>query len=241
MKHIVLLLICVVSLIYQPLIFGQDNTDLEREQNEFNKYKRFLKMKEEYGDIQKKEMVKVDEELGVKPAKKLNYVVPNLGLVLSDIIGKDKLAFDTKIGVELGFFASLRLSNNLYLCPGIELIGKGAKYLRSTVEINYLQFPILIQYRVINDDWFKLALQAGPYYGVAITRRQTLENGWDDYSSDLSEVVKSSDSGYMIGVSTLWGSFLFEVNYSSSFGSIWNSQDWRNNTITIRGGQIYSF
>jgi hypothetical protein len=170
--------------------------------------------------------------------EKVNNLYWNLGLGWAGFSGEVAPSVTGRPTFEAGVSAEFPINDRFYLAPGIELTEKGAMNDGSAFRIGYLQFPLLAKYCLIQGP-VKVDLEGGAYYAVAFERTASVAY----YSLDISNIIKPNDSGYIVGVCTTWNkTFNFEVNYSSSFSSVWEGgANIKNSVVTIRGGTTYKF
>lgn len=152
-----------------------------------------------------------------------------------DVEGGMENHFVGKIGVGI----EKPLSSNWSLMPSLELAWKGAEYsedlgevydgysesTKETLDVFYIQVPIVAAYRInLNDSW-NLTLKAGPYFAYAISGRFKgsssygggNEGGsWDEdlfKSYEGEEAGKRFDAGLDLGVDFEFHRFVFGAEY----------------------------
>lgn len=123
------------------------------------------------------------------------------------------------------------LSSNWSLMPSLELAWKGSEYedgdndeaIKETLDIFYIQMPIVAAYRInLNDSW-NLTLKAGPYFAYGISGRfkgsyssNTGKESWDEdlfKSYDGEKAGKRFDAGLDFGIDFEYHRFVFGAEY----------------------------
>lgn len=145
----------------------------------------------------------VQAQLGVKAS--LN--IANVSLEDASIAGAD---FSSKLGLGIGVFYKLKLSDQLTLQPELNYMQQGTKLsedvfdetYESTFSLNYIQIPVLFKCGFGNMNATNYFVEAGPYLGIGIGKVksescldgkcETIEN--DYYSEDI-EGPKPLDYG----------------------------------------------
>jgi len=133
------------------------------------------------------------------------------------------------VGIEKPF------AKNWSLMPSLELAWKGAEYneefdlesYEETLNIFYIQVPIVAAYRInLNDSW-NITLKAGPYLAYGLTGKMkgnvTGEHSesWNvdifkDYTDEYGDVTKAAkrfDAGLDFGVDFEYHRFVFGAEY----------------------------
>lgn len=136
---------------------------------------------------------------------------------------------------KLGVGIEKPISKNWSIMPSLELAWKGAEYkleeegYKETLDIFYLQVPIMAAYRInLNDSW-NITLKAGPYfaYGLSGKMKGSVDSEYGSYSwdenifkdrvyEDGKEVVKAGkrfDAGLDFGVDFEYHRFVFGAEY----------------------------
>ena len=124
-------------------------------------------------------------------------------------IGGDSFGYDinSKVGIQIGGFAEIKVSDQFAIQPELLFSSQGAKSKISepdykeenTLNLSYLNIPIMVKYYLAD----KLSLEAGPQIGFllsaknkyTITDTGVTESGTDDAKADF----KSIDFGLNFG------------------------------------------
>ena len=143
---------------------------------------------------------------------------------------------------KIGFGIEKPFSPNWSLMPSLEIAWKGAvEHLdlgdysvdgNSTLNLFYVQIPVLAAYRLnLNDSW-NMTFKAGPYFGVAPIGRidvsikspsneygpaETYKEDWDYFSIDGT---RRFDVGLDLGIDFEYHRFVFGVEYEVGFISL---------------------
>lgn len=144
---------------------------------------------------------------------------------------------------KLGVGIEKPISKNWSIMPSLELAWKGAEYkstmdygyygsdyesIKETLDIFYLQIPIVAAYRInLNSSW-NITLKAGPYFAYGLSGRMKGSSegsygsdSWDedifkgyDYGKDGdSKAGKRFDAGLDFGVDFEYHRFVFGAEY----------------------------
>ena len=168
------------------------------------------------------------------------------------------ISADMKPGFQLGVVGEYGLSESFFIQPGILFAQQGSKsdfsssmgsysYESSTkTTLNYLQIPVNAQYKV-DLGGMKLLLQAGPYFGFAISGKQKGEETtiWGgeketekydekiDFGEDDS--MKRGDFGLGIGAGLQFGNIQAGLGYNIGIANINTDSDFKtkNNSLAI--------
>jgi hypothetical protein len=143
-----------------------------------------------------------------------------------------------KFGYNLGAFAEINFNKKIGIQP--ELLWAQSTYRTATdidevipdskadvdVKLNYLQIPILLNYRPVKI----LSLQAGPQFGILINEDNTLlQNGKDAF--------KKGDFSMLAGAQLNLGPLKAGARYAiglNDINDITNNGEWKS-----RGWQLY--
>ena len=135
-----------------------------------------------------------------------------VGLNLASITGGDVYGedSDTKIGFNQGLFAEISLSDKFIFQPELLFSTQGNVYkqgsfddlIKITIELDYLNIPLLIKYAVSD----KFALEFGPQLGFLLSANTDVEgilfdNETISVRQDVKDSFKSIDLGLNFGIS----------------------------------------
>jgi len=154
---------------------------------------------------------------------------------LSEEAEADTTAFDNRIGFVAGGFVTWPLSGRLALQPEALFTQKGAKIDQGggtlTQQLDYLDVPVLIRYRLTGTDARHFSLFGGPAIGVKLRARSRASFGETAIEDDIGDQVKSTDVSVVGGVSYHRGRGSVEGRYA------WGVSDIDKDTtddVTIR-------
>jgi opacity protein-like surface antigen len=145
-----------------------------------------------------------------------------VGLNLSNLTG-DLDNSDSKIGLNLGAFAEISLSDKFIFQPELLFSSQGAKSeesdndisIEQTLKFNYLNMPLMIKYGVTD----KFALEFGPQLGFLLSAKAKVEGTFDGETiseeEDIKDSFKSIDFGLNFGAS-------FDVSENIMIGARYN-------------------
>ena len=105
--------------------------------------------------------------------------------------GGDVEGTDSKVGLLVGGFAEIKLSDKFAVQPELLYSGMGAKDGDVSLNLNYLAVPVMAKYFVAE----KFSLEAGPQIGFLMSAKAKL----DGESEDIKDAFKSTDFGFNLG------------------------------------------
>lgn len=162
----------------------------------------------------------------------------------------------SKTGFHFGFTGDYILSDNIYFQPSLLLCGKGAKgnYIvpkedyrpaftaEKTINLYYLEIPLMLAYKIPVTDILKIGLQFGPTISIGIfgkTKDEAL--GQEMFSSDSFQKkygFERADFGIGGGVTAeLFKHYRLGVSYTKGLSSlqdqIGSKEDPKNTNIAF--------
>jgi len=111
-------------------------------------------------------------------------------------------------GFQAGFFKAFDLSRRLQLQPEIVYALRGGDASTTTlyddivyrIRISYVEFPLLLKYRMWSRGAFSVAVFAGPYAALKL-KAEKCSRIWNEEESARIENVKTFDYGIILGLS----------------------------------------
>ena len=98
-------------------------------------------------------------------------------------------------GLQLGMFYTLKLSDEFYLQPELYFTQRGYQFDQTplyntnySLRINYLELPILFEYRLPFDWSFNPVITAGPFTALKLSSDKNIRTEDEEISGDLSSV-----------------------------------------------------
>lgn len=117
------------------------------------------------------------------------------------------------------------LSSNWSLMPSLEVAWKGAEEEygneKLSLDLFYVQIPILAAYRLnVNERW-NITFKAGPYFALcAIGRIHTPGEDYDFFDDEFALGGNRLDVGLDVGLDFEYHRFVFGLEYEAGFISI---------------------
>jgi opacity protein-like surface antigen len=97
-----------------------------------------------------------------------------------------------KVGFQVGAFANLGVSEKFAVQPELVYSTAGAKFTGGSYDLNYLNIPVMAQYKVAD----KFSLEAGPQIGFLMSAKAKI----DGFGSvDAKDAFNSTDFGLNLG------------------------------------------
>ena len=116
------------------------------------------------------------------------------------------------------------LSSNVSLMPSLEFALKGTKFkgVDASLDLYYLQIPIVAAYRVNLADAWNMTFKAGPYVAYAVSDKISYEG--DSFSAE----AKKFDVGLDAGIDFEYHRFVFGVEAEMGFLKLLQGEDAKN-------------
>ena len=153
-------------------------------------------------------------------AQGLTYGVKG-GMTLANLSEDDEgdtTTLDSRIGLVAGGFVTWPLGGRLALQPEALFTQKGAKVEQGggtlTQQLDYLDIPVLVSYRLTGGDARHVSVFGGPAIGLRLRARSRASFGGTAIEDDVSDAVKSTDVSIVGGVSYHRGRASLEGRYS---------------------------
>jgi hypothetical protein len=128
--------------------------------------------------------------VGSASAQNIN-IGTKIGLNSYTINSGNNSGVDSRIGIHAGLLGHIHLNHQFALQPEIMYSMQGAKLGNTTIELDYINVPLLVQYMFNNG----FRMQAGPQVGVLINSRAR-----NNVSVNISDSYKPVDVGLSFGV-----------------------------------------
>lgn len=144
----------------------------------------------------------------------------NAGIGMSSVVGSDA---DTKLTIayKVGLTYDLKAAENFYVIPGIEFVAKGFKSdnVNGTVNMSYIEVPIVAAYKFNIADGMRLVIKIGPYaaYGIFGSDLEFYNNGKKINIFDKDDGLKRFDAGALGGIGLEFEQFTIGAEYSRGF------------------------
>lgn len=202
-------------------------------------------------------------KFGVKGGMNLSALGSDMKEFLDEYEG---LSQKTRIGFHIGAFVDVEMTENFYIQPGLFYSSKGVKAKdngdKLTMNLNYLEIPILASYRIAVSDNMKWHINAGPYvaYGLGGKIKTSGDGGgdwddddWDYYSygdddegdRDESDKVfdknggdlKRFDFGLSFGTGMSFNAFYVGLKYDLGLVDI-GGENWKDGKIKVKNSNF---
>ncbi|MEI6696864.1 MAG: porin family protein [Bacteroidota bacterium] len=139
-----------------------------------------------------------------------------LGVVGSQVDGDTYGGYD-KLGLDIGLFVNYQLSMRTALQLEMEYIQKGSShtpnvekgdYIEYKMQINYLQLPVLFQYKLSQN----FSAEMGPAFGLLLSNYEEY-NQWEIQSNPFRKFAFSWVTGINYAINDNWNAN-FRLDYS---------------------------
>lgn len=144
------------------------------------------------------------------------------GFGASSVVGPDadyRMKFSYKVGASY----DLKVVENFFVVPGLDFIVKGFHSemgaLTGTVNMAYLQMPVLAAYKINLNENTKLAISAGPYLACGLFGTKFRVNSTNHYFRvfDRPDGFRRFDVGILTGFSFEFNNLVLGFEYSRGF------------------------
>lgn len=150
-----------------------------------------------------------------------------------------------KVGYRIGVIGDLGLSENFYIQPGLYFNSIGAiqeiDYRDVTVNLGYLQLPVLASYRIALNNSTKLHLNAGPYiaYGISGKIKYEGEKVNAFGTGDDEGGLKRFDAGLSFGLGVSVNKFYWGVGYDLGLTELFDEDAWELDGVKTKNRNIF--
>lgn len=162
----------------------------------------------------------------------------NLSKVNEKVDGGYAADYKNKVGYRFGIICDGGITEDFYLQSGLYFTSLGAKLGGATVDLHYLQFPILASYRIALTDRMKLHLNAGPYVSVGLAGKQKADGIKVNAFSDEGGLSRF-DGGLSFGAGIGFGKFYFGLGYDLGLANILSDKVWDTDEIKTRNRNFH--
>jgi len=141
---------------------------------------------------------------------------------LANLVGDDTDNLKGKIAGYGGVFANIGLTNEIYIQPELLFSMQGAKGddLDISIRYNYLNIPVMFQYKLTDEIYAEL----GPQLGVLLSAE--VENNEVFLTADTKDITKTVDFGLNVGAGYIMENGLgFNIRYNMGLTSVDDTDD----------------
>lgn len=182
---------------------------------------------------------------GAAKAQKTSWGVRggiNFSKVNEKVDGGYAADYKNKVGYRFGIICDGGITENFYLQSGLYFTSLGAKlevYSDDvTVNLHYLQIPILASYRISLSDRMKVHLNAGPYVAVGLAGKQKAEGIKINAFSDEGGLNRF-DAGLSFGAGIGFDNLYFGLGYDLGLANILNGDIWDTDQVKDRNRSFH--
>jgi hypothetical protein len=153
--------------------------------------------------------------------------LPKAGEVIDQIAGQQSSESSAKIGVLLGGFVTMPITDRWAFEPELQFVMKGVKLDESasggggtfTASTRYLEFPLLIRYTITQGTYIGYVL-AGPTFAVKAGTSATLERPDRTAEVDIDPAIRTFDGGIAVGGGVEYRRYFFELRYTQGLSDV---------------------
>lgn len=138
--------------------------------------------------------------------------------------------FDNRTGFHAGVFLAIKFNDKLAIQPEMLYSQQGAEFDIGKFNLDYVNFPVVMKYYVING----LNVQVGPQFGFVVNDEISI----DGIAGDIE--AEKFDVGGIIGagVDMPFG-LRIDARYNFGFSDVYNEAEGKNSVFSLALG--YSF
>jgi hypothetical protein len=128
------------------------------------------------------------------------------GVNFANLSGEHAESANTEaiLGYMFGGYVRFSIGDRLSIQPEMHLSLKGAEgdtlWVHGTVDLYYLDFPILLRYDALRMENITSSIFAGPVVSYNLDANASTEYGGQEYTMDIGSSVKGYDVGFVFGV-----------------------------------------
>ena len=177
-----------------------------------------------------------------------------IGVNYADLFGEEARAMEQALGTELkskwglcaGGFIQFNISKVLAIQPEFLYSMKGARMeeevLGETMKValngSFLEVPVLIKLMIPTPGGVKPSLFVGPAIAFKLSVKMKTEYAGDTDEEDLSDDMKNTEFGLIIGGGLDFGKLTFDVRYNLGLTtlSIYEGEEIKNGVISLKVG-----
>lgn len=161
------------------------------------------------------------------------------GLNVYNINNDNNVSYDSKTGLNAGLIGHIHLSRYMALQPELVFSAQGAKYTvagtTTTLQLNYVNVPLLLQYMF--DNGFRL--QVGPQLGFLASAKSKTGN----VSTNIKNNLKSVEIGLGAGIGYVHPAtgFGIDARYNIGLSNINENSSVKSTNNGFQLGVFYLF
>ena len=159
------------------------------------------------------------------------------GLNIANLNGPGSGGTSSLIGLHIGGLASIEVSDLFHVQPELVFSTQGAKAPGGTLDLDYLNIPVLAKYTIVKG----LNIEAGPQFGFLLSAKAKDNAG---NSANVSSSFKSLDLSLALGASyDITKMIGVDVRYNAGLSDISNPSNSSNavHNSVVQIGVYYLF
>ena len=150
----------------------------------------------------------------------------HVGVGMSTVVGSDAEGTKNNFAYKVGVGYDIAVTENFSIWPALDLVNKGFKAddIDGSVNMAYLQIPVMATYKFKVGDNMSIAPMVGPYiaYGIYGSDIEIIdEDGSDKFNVfDSDGGYKRFDAGIKAGVAFNFDQFVISAEYSRGLAKL---------------------
>jgi len=173
--------------------------------------------------------------------------LPGAGQVVDPIVKQPSTETSSKAGVLVGGFVTIPIMDRLAFEPELQFVTKGVKLTEAgnagtaTVNLRYLEFPMLLRYTRPLDDPMKIYGILGPTFAVKAGTSAHVDAPNQTSDVDVDPAIRTFDAGLALGGGLEYDRYFVEARYTVGLTDVaadaFTHQDSiKNRSFLISGG-----
>ena len=147
------------------------------------------------------------------------------GIGVATCYGSEIDGLKSHIVGKIGAGIEKPLSSNISLMPSLEVAWKGTKVEDfATLDLIYLQVPVMVAYRLNLSDSWNTTFKVGPYFAYAVYDKFKV----DGFGEVEGEEANKFDAGLDVGIDFEYHKFVFGVEGEMGFCKLYDSANIKN-------------
>jgi len=177
-----------------------------------------------------------------------------IGVNNADLFGEEAKQMEQDLGAELkskwglcaGGFIQFNISKVLAIQPEFLYTMKGARMeeevlgetLKVAFNLSYLEVPVLVKFMIPTPGGVKPSLFVGPAIAFKLDAKMKMELAGQTDEEDLSDDMKDTEFGLIIGGGLDFGKLTFDVRYNLGLTTLseYEGEEIKNGVISLKVG-----
>ncbi len=145
--------------------------------------------------------------------------------------------FSSRTGLMMGGYFNFLIPNSpVSIQPEILYTQKGFESGNATIQLDYVEVPVLAKFDFIIDSNITPHVYFGPYIGFNVNAEIDGENTLIEGETDIDDAVVGTDFGVVVGGGVDFGQFNAGVRYGAGLSEVFEDLDGKNGVFSVIAG-----